>query len=208
MTAAILRDLLKCRTVHPALGYGATPPGYCSFDDMDLDTVTPRTQGAASSSGGSGRLKASDRWRAFGAGDPLSSDVRLSLPARAENIAVVRHVIGALLESLGVPERLVEDIRLAVTEACTNVVRHAYVDGPGPVEVIVRPAEDHALTVIVADRGRGITPGASPSAEGPGLGLPLIAALTDGLEIQHSPETGSRLAMSFRLDRIEFQDAA
>jgi serine/threonine-protein kinase RsbW len=125
-----------------------------------------------------------------------SSDVRLSLPARPENVAVIRHVLGAFAEGLRLPGELVEDVRLAVTEACTNVVRHAYHDGdPGPIDVTIRPDGDR-LEVIVSDRGRGIGP--SPDVAGPGLGLPLIAALADAVDIQRSPIRGSRLAMSFR----------
>jgi serine/threonine-protein kinase RsbW len=131
--------------------------------------------------------------------DPVESrdsDVRLTLPARPENVSVIRHVLGAFAEALHLPETVVEDLRLAVTEACTNVVRHAY-DGvdPGPLEIVIRP-EGELLTVIVTDRGRGIGP--SPDTTGPGLGLPLIAALVHSLEIHHSPSAGSRLAMSFQ----------
>lgn len=121
------------------------------------------------------------------------SDVRLSMPAVPENVAVVRHVIGALTEALGLSHRAVEDIRLAVTEACTNVVRHAYRDHEGPLEVTMRHA-DGMLTISVLDRGDGIRP--HPGGEGPGLGLPLIAALSDALVIERSGG-GSRLAMSF-----------
>jgi anti-sigma regulatory factor (Ser/Thr protein kinase) len=123
------------------------------------------------------------------------SDVRLTLPARPENVAVVRHVLGAFAEALRLPDSVVEDIRLAVTEACTNVVRHAYRDAePGPMDVLIRPAGD-ALEVIVCDEGRGLGP--SPDTAGSGLGLPLIAALTHSLEIDNEPSRGSRLAMSF-----------
>jgi serine/threonine-protein kinase RsbW len=125
----------------------------------------------------------------------LDSDIRLTLPARPESVAVVRNVLGALSEALDLPEALTEDVRLAVTEACTNVVRHAYSDDGGSIDVVVRP-QRRALDVIVADSGRGIGP--SPDATGPGLGLPLIAALADSLEIERSAGAGSRLTMSFR----------
>jgi serine/threonine-protein kinase RsbW len=126
---------------------------------------------------------------------PQASDVRLSLPARPENVAVVRHVLGGFAEALHLPADVIEDIRLAVTEACTNIVRHAYdPEDPGPIEIVIRPDGD-LLDVIVSDRGRGIGP--SPDTDGPGLGLPLIAALVHSLEIQHAPRAGSRLAMSF-----------
>ena len=131
-----------------------------------------------------------------------ASDVRLTLPARPENVAVVRHVLGAFAEALQLPDPVIEDMRLAVTEACTNVVRHAYADGrPGPVEILIRP-DDDTLQVVVSDRGRGLGP--SEDTTGPGLGLPLIAALAHSLEIEQAPDSGSRLRMSFlRTPRME-----
>ena len=125
-----------------------------------------------------------------------ATDVQLSLPARAENVAVVRHVLGAFAEALQLPPELVEDMRLAVTEACTNVVRHAYADGEdGVLDVLIRPDGDR-LELVVSDRGRGLGP--SADVTGPGLGLPLIAALADSVELDELPVRGSRIAMSFR----------
>jgi anti-sigma regulatory factor (Ser/Thr protein kinase) len=123
-------------------------------------------------------------------------DIRLTLPARAENVALVRHVVGALAEALHMPPGLVEDVRLAVTEACTNVVRHAYAGRDGALEVEVEPGGADSLTVVVTDHGQGIKP--NPSGQGPGLGLPLIAALASQFEIEHEPERGSRVSMCFR----------
>jgi serine/threonine-protein kinase RsbW len=120
------------------------------------------------------------------------------VPARPENVAVIRHVLGAFAEALGLPDAVAEDIRLAVTEACTNVVRHAYVDCDGPIDVVVRPS-GAMLEVIVSDRGPGIGP--SLDTAGPGFGLPLIAALADSLEFERSPGAGSRLGMSFTRER-------
>jgi serine/threonine-protein kinase RsbW len=124
-----------------------------------------------------------------------NSDVRLTLPARAENVAVIRHVLGAFAESLELPAEMIADMRLAVTEACTNVVRHAYTNGEsGLIEILIRPSADR-LELIVSDRGSGAGP--SPDVDGPGLGLPLIAALADSFDIRRSPNRGCRLAMSF-----------
>jgi serine/threonine-protein kinase RsbW len=136
---------------------------------------------------------------------PSPSPVRLSLPARARNIAVVRRALEAIADELALPRRLVEDMRLAVTEACTNVVRHAYADDEadreGALRVELRPRE-RGMLVVVEDRGRGLGP--SPDQRGPGLGLPLIAALTQDLEISHGPDArGSRVAMSFAPAPIE-----
>ena len=124
-----------------------------------------------------------------------SSDVRLSLPARPENIPVIRHVLGAFAEALELSQELIDDMRLAVTEASSNVVRHAYAgEAPGPIDVVVQP-NGNGLDVIVSDRGHGMGP--SPDVEGPGLGLPLIAALADSLELEESPNRGHRVRMSF-----------
>jgi anti-sigma regulatory factor (Ser/Thr protein kinase) len=125
----------------------------------------------------------------------VDTDVKLTLPARPENVSVIRHVLGAFAEAMRLPDELVEDLRLAVTEACTNVVRHAYPpDQPGPVEISIQPLEEH-VSVIVSDHGRGI--GTSSDTTGPGLGLPLIAAIADDVELQPMPGGGSRVAMTF-----------
>jgi len=118
---------------------------------------------------------------------------------------VARHVVGALAEALALPPATIEDIRLAVTEACTNVVRHAYRDHEGPLEITIEP-EERMLTVVVSDCGLGILP--NPSSEGPGLGLPLIAALTDRLEIEHAPDRGSRMRMTFETTTSGVWDSA
>jgi anti-sigma regulatory factor (Ser/Thr protein kinase) len=133
--------------------------------------------------------------RVMGHSEAPQTDVKLTLPARPENVAVVRHVLGAFAESLQLPLELIEDLRLAVTEACTNVVRHAYADGhPGAVEVSIRPDAQH-VHVVVADFGRGI--GTSSDTSGPGLGLPLIAAIAEAVDLQSAPGGGSRVAMAF-----------
>src|SRR5262245_53369414 len=131
----------------------------------------------------------------------LDSDITLTLPARParpENSSLVRHMIGALGAGLQLPRATVDDMRLAVTEACTNVVRHAYSGDDGRIEVVVRP-DGEAINVIVSDDGRGLGP--SPDVAGPGLGLSLIAALADRLEIDYAPQKGSRLLMAFQRRR-------
>jgi len=133
------------------------------------------------------------------------SPVRWSLPAQPRNSAVVRRALEAIAEELALPRRLIEDMRLAVTEACTNVVRHAYTEAEATeanaMRVEMLPETD-GMQVIVEDRGRGLGP--SPDARGPGLGLPLIAALTSQLEVSHgADERGSRIAMSFAPTPIE-----
>lgn len=122
-------------------------------------------------------------------------DIRLTLPASAESVALVRHVLGALAEALRMPPEAVDDVKLAVTEACTNVVRHAYSGSDvGPLDVTAEP-EAGRLTVVVADHGCGLAP--VTGGDGKGLGLTLMATLSDRLEIEPGLDRGSRLRMSF-----------
>jgi anti-sigma regulatory factor (Ser/Thr protein kinase) len=127
----------------------------------------------------------------------MPSDLELSLPARAENVAVVRHAFGGLGDVLDVSDQTLSDIKLAVTEACTNVVVHAYPQGEGPMGVRAR-VEDRRLTVIVTDEGRGIVP--RPDSPGLGLGLPLIATLAESLELGTGEQDRTEVRMTFDLD--------
>ncbi|HEY2140557.1 MAG TPA: ATP-binding protein [Solirubrobacteraceae bacterium] len=124
-------------------------------------------------------------------------DMELALPARAENIALVRHALGALGEARAVDEQILSDIRLAVTEACTNVVVHAYpADRVGPLEVLASVTDDE-LTVLVRDCGPGITP--RSDSPGLGLGLPLIASLAESLQLGHAESGHTEVSMTFSL---------
>jgi len=124
-------------------------------------------------------------------------DFELTLPARAENVAVVRHAFGGLSEALDIADQVLSDIKLAVTEACTNVVVHAYSGSePGPLAVSASVLDDR-LIVVVRDSGRGILPRAD--SPGLGLGLPLIATLAESLELGTSADQQTEVRMTFRL---------
>src|SRR3954454_14062957 len=125
-------------------------------------------------------------------------DLELKLPARAENVAVVRHAFGGFAEALSVDEQTLADIKLAITEACTNVVIHAYeddVDGCLEVDASIR---GRRLSVIIRDEGRGIVP--RPDSPGLGLGLPLIATLAESLELGKDDDERTEVRMTFALD--------
>ena len=124
-------------------------------------------------------------------------DLVLTLPARAENVAVVRHAFGGLGDALDVDDQVLADVKLAVTEACTNVVVHAYPGGGGPME-IVAAILDGRLAIAVRDEGRGMLPRAD--SPGLGLGLPLIATLAETLELGRSEDDRTEVRMTFRLD--------
>jgi serine/threonine-protein kinase RsbW len=124
-------------------------------------------------------------------------DIELALPARAANIAVVRHAFGALGEAFAVDEEILSNIRLAVTEACTNVVVHAYPDdNEGLLEVAATLREDK-LEVVVRDEGSGIGPRAD--SPGLGLGLPLIVSLTESVQLGRDVDQRTEVRMTFPL---------
>jgi anti-sigma regulatory factor (Ser/Thr protein kinase) len=136
----------------------------------------------------------------------MTPDMELALPARAENIALIRHAFGALGETLAVGEELLSDVRLAVTEACSNVVVHAYADGiPGPLEVLATLDED-TLTVVVRDEGPGIAP--HPDSPGLGLGLPLIASLAESVHLGRDEQERTEVRMTFSLSDIQSNGAS
>ncbi|HEX3736862.1 MAG TPA: ATP-binding protein [Solirubrobacterales bacterium] len=123
------------------------------------------------------------------------SGLQMSLPARAENVAVVRHSIAGLAEQIGMDEAAIADLKTVVTEACMNVVVHAYPeDEAGLLEVDAVP-DQGGLTVAVRDFGRGISP--RPGVDRPSLriGLALIAALSSSFEIRGGVEQGTEIRM-------------
>lgn len=127
----------------------------------------------------------------------MTPDMQLALPARAENIAIVRHAFGALGEAYALDEQTLSDIRLAVTEACTNVVVHAYPDGhEGAMEVLATLFGEE-LTVVVRDEGEGIGPRAD--SPGLGLGLPLIASLAESVQLGRDEDERTEVRMTFSL---------
>jgi anti-sigma regulatory factor (Ser/Thr protein kinase) len=92
-------------------------------------------------------------------------------------------------------------MKMAVTEACTNVVVHAYDEDAGMLEVEML-ADETGLTIVVRDHGAGIQPRPA-RAEPPalGLGLPLIAALSDAFELKGSAGQGTEVRMTFSYAR-------
>ncbi len=125
-----------------------------------------------------------------------------TVPAVPENVAPLRHAIVDLARGAGASEDVQTDLALAVGEACANVVVHAYPPGDTGVLIVHAGVADGTITVVVVDQGQGMTP--RPDSPGLGLGLPLIANLSDQLEIHDGPEgLGTELRMSFALHRSD-----
>jgi len=135
------------------------------------------------------------------AGDGHGHAIRLTIPAKPEYITLGRLALTGIARLRAEPLRqeVLGDLKLALTEACTNSVRHAYGDGEGTVEILYEIYDDR-LVVEVVDEGEGFDPPADPSraldedelSEG-GLGIAIIEALADEFEIRERDQGGSSL---------------
>jgi len=134
-------------------------------------------------------------------GDGHTHAIRLTFPAKPEYITLGRLALTGIarLRTRPLTQETLGDLKLALTEACTNSVRHAYPEGQGTVEILYELHPDK-LVVEVVDQGGGFTPpsaratalGDDELSEG-GLGIAIIEALSDELEISERGPGGSRL---------------
>jgi serine/threonine-protein kinase RsbW len=130
---------------------------------------------------------------------------RLCLPHDDASVPIVRHLCRHVLSVLGVSAVCIDDIELAATEACTNVLKHAE-RSAGPYEVEVEIAGD-ACRIGVGDGARfdhaGL--GANPAAVDAetGRGIHLMRALVDSLEFVSGPNEGTTVHL---VKRLEFTD--
>jgi anti-sigma regulatory factor (Ser/Thr protein kinase) len=106
-------------------------------------------------------------------------------------------MLAGLAEAVELSEPDLHDIRTAVSEACNNVVQHAYPEGEGPLEVDVGVAENR-LDVVVRDRGCGIRPLISSALDGRfGLGIPLMQSLAERVQFSVAMGKGTEVEMTF-----------
>jgi anti-sigma regulatory factor (Ser/Thr protein kinase) len=128
----------------------------------------------------------------------MTGSVRLTLPARPENVSIVRQALAGMTDAVGVDPALGADMKIAVTEACANAVMHAYRESDGPLEIVMR-TDGTLLTVSVRDRGLGFKPLPAGDEHGPlGFGLALIASLSDAFAITGG-SGGTEVLMTFQL---------
>lgn len=130
-------------------------------------------------------------------------DIEISLPARPESVSVARQAVSGLADALGWNGQFLADLKIAVSEACTNAVVHAYPEGE-PGNVIIRAWLDSThLRLSVSDEGSGINPKLSEGAAGLGLGLPLMAALSEEVSVKSGPEGPTVVRLTFAIPPSE-----
>jgi anti-sigma regulatory factor (Ser/Thr protein kinase) len=131
--------------------------------------------------------------------DTAPASVSHSLPATADSVGRLRREVAEFARGHGASDRALESVNLAVSEALTNVVVHAYrdVSAPGPLLLVVA-IRDRVLVVTVADEGCGMTP--RTDSPGLGLGLGLMRRLADTFEVTaRAARPGIVLRMAFSL---------
>jgi len=131
--------------------------------------------------------------RSIGAGAPA---VRLDLESRPETLTLVRGMLGGIAERIAMDAELLDDLKTAISEACNNVVLHAYPDGSGPLTVELTLGLDR-IEVIVRDQGCGISEAAASGERVHGVGMPVIRALADRAEFRQRADGGTEVWMVF-----------
>jgi serine/threonine-protein kinase RsbW len=128
------------------------------------------------------------------------STVRLRLESRPQTLTIVRGMLGGVAELLSIDPELLDDLKTSVSEACNNVVLHAYGGEPGPMEVGLF-VTDEQFSVRVLDEGVGM-PAPPPAGDvSQGIGLSVIRALTEDVQFSSAPGGGTEVRMDFSVRR-------
>lgn len=149
------------------------------------------------------------------AADPLALQavndyVKLDIPAKADYVVLGRLALAGLIKANGFSEDAIADLKLALTEACSNSVRHAYGDDGGQVHLTFTTYNDR-VTIEICDDGAGFDRDEIESladegmtaggySEG-GMGLSIIRAVVDDFALRHQPDGGTSLLLTKLHDR-------
>ncbi len=132
--------------------------------------------------------------------------ILLSFPARPEYLLLARLALTGLARTSNMDDELLADLKLAVTEACGNAVRHAYPGGSGEVRVRYSVV-DGVLEMVVEDQGEGLRDAVAgdelPSPRDGGMGFSIMRAIVDELDVHAGADArGTVVRMVKRLDPV------
>ena len=125
----------------------------------------------------------------------------LNVPGKPEYVGTVRMTVAHVASRAGFDIEAIEDIKVAVSEACTNIVQHSHTDEDFAYDVVLELEEDKKLMITVKDTGVGfgveeyVEPVPGEPAES-GLGIFIIRALMDEVDLHSEPGVGTKLHMT------------
>ena len=153
--------------------------------------------------GTSGKFAHDDRGTVMG--EP--PNVCLTLSNQPDNVLLVRETLSGMADTVGVDGVDLNDIRTAVTEACNNVVLHAYEGEEGPLQIELY-VNAETVEVVVRDHGTGIKPHIRSDEEAAlGIGLSIIQALAPRVEFKDVPGGGTEVRMEFATPSVQSLDS-
>jgi serine/threonine-protein kinase RsbW len=123
------------------------------------------------------------------------STVKLELEGRSESLVVVRGMLVGVADLLGFDGELLQNLKTVVSEACNNVVLHAYGGEPGPLSVGLEVGPDR-VEAVVRDWGGGIHQ-VVPSEDRMHVGMAVISTLADRVQFLHADGGGTEVRMAF-----------
>jgi serine/threonine-protein kinase RsbW len=132
-----------------------------------------------------------------------SIQITLTIPSLSDYVGVARLTASGIASRMKFTHEDIEDIKIAVSEACTNAVQYAYDSVMGDITLIFTISE-RSLEIRVKDKGKGFDPalpvdsvGAfdDPDKIGLGLGIVFMRSLMDHVDYQSSPENGTEVVM-------------
>jgi serine/threonine-protein kinase RsbW len=133
--------------------------------------------------------------------------IGLHVQSRPQTLTIVRGMLSGVAEQLSMDPELLDDLKTSVSEACNNVVLHAYEGEPGPMDVRLF-VDDDGILVSVEDSGVGLSqPPTATDDEAGGLGVSVMQALAGDLRLLHRQGGGTEVLMRFdghRDDRALF----
>jgi serine/threonine-protein kinase RsbW len=132
--------------------------------------------------------------------------VGLHVQSRPQTLTLVRGMLSGVGEQLAMDPELLDDLKTSVSEACNNVVLHAYAGESGPMDVqLFVDSDDDSIVVSVQDRGVGLSdsPAAIANDGSGGLGVSVMQALTRNLQLTARPDGGTEVVMRFDGHRDE-----
>ncbi len=126
--------------------------------------------------------------------------VRLELLSEPQTLTLVRGMLSGVGELLAIDPELLDDLKTALSEACNNVMVHAYPEAVGTFEVLLYLAPD-CLEAVVRDHGAGIGEARKLPDSTDGIGFPLMRALSETLHVEALPAGGTEVRMKFMSER-------